>query len=136
MRNTFILYMLGAVLVLLLVGAFFYQTGGGLPIVEQVSNPEASVTNASGDKGAQLAALIVVVLAIIPGMAVALYGALWALNREVTRAQQQPEQPFELLSFRTEGNTTGALVNNNILFIVIGVGVLMMAAVIAALVLA
>lgn len=136
MRNTFILYMLGAVLVLLLVGAFFYQTGGGLPIVEQVSNPEASVTNASGDKGTQLAALIVVVLAIIPGMAVALYGALWALNREVIRAQQQPEQPFELLSFRTEGNTTGALVNNNILFIVIGVGVLMMAAVIAALVLA
>jgi hypothetical protein len=50
------------------------------------------------------------------------------LNREITRVQQQPNQQFELLSMGTEGNTTGALIANNALIIVVLMGAVMVVA--------
>jgi hypothetical protein len=128
-----VLALIGGVFALLMVGLFFNISGGDLPIVEQVSSSDASVSSVTGDKGALLALLIVLVPGLVFGMGAGLYATFWYLNREVTRVQQQPNQQFELLSMGTEGNTAGAMIANNALMIVVGAGALMLAVTIAVL---
>jgi hypothetical protein len=119
---------MGGVFMLLLVGLYFASGGGKLPVVEQVSSPEASTLQMTSNEGALLALLIFAVVSMIIGMGVGTYAIFWFLNREITRVQQQPNQQFELLSMGTEGNTTGALLANNALIIVGLVGVAMVVA--------
>jgi hypothetical protein len=119
---------MGAVFVLLLVGLYFATGGGDLPVVEQVSSPEASTLQMTSNEGALLALLIFAVVGMIIGMGVGIYAIFWFLNREITRVQQQPNQQFELLSMGTEGNTTGALIANNALIIVVLMGAVMVVA--------
>lgn len=133
MKNT-TLIIIGGIFALLLVGLFFTMLDNPVPFVEQVRNPEASAQSITTDQGAQLAVLSLVVLLAIGGMATTLYAGFWFLNREVAHATQQPEQPFELLSMNPKAsNTTGALLANNALYIVIGLGGLMLVAALAVL---
>jgi len=117
-----VLGFIGLVVILLLVGLYFTASGGSLPLTEQVSNPEGSTLAMTSNQGTMLAVLIVVVVGTILGMAVATYAIFWLLNKQVTQVQQQPNQPFELLSMGTEGNTAGTLLAENALLLVVLAG--------------
>lgn len=134
MRGSVLALIVGVV-VLLLVGLFF-TTSGGLPIKEQVSSPEASTARMTSDEGVLFAIMVVGVLGAIGMMAVTIYIVMYFMNREIARVQQQPAQQFELLSMGPRGNTTGALLANNALYIVIGAGMIMTAVALAVILLA
>jgi len=115
----------GAVIALLVVGLFFSVAFDGFPVVQQVSNPEGATGVVTQSKGATLFAFIVVVLGLIGGVTTTLALGLWLLSREVKQATEQPPQPFELLSMGTQGNSTGSLLVNNALYLVLGAGAVM-----------
>ncbi len=135
MRNSVITFF-GLIFIALVIGLIFNATQTPFPFIEQVSDPDASVFHASGNQGVLLAILVVVVTLSVGGMAAFTYAIMWLLNREVTRVSNQPNQPLELLSFRTGGSTaspgTESLLADNVVILVIVGGVVMLLAAIVA----
>lgn len=124
-RKNPVLALLGLVFATLFVGLIFTQLGDSIvPIVEQTSTPESSTGNFTDDQSVQFAILIFLVVGSVVGMGVSLYIISWVLSREVIKAQEQPETPFELLSFstETEENTLGKALTDNALPLVIALG--------------
>lgn len=122
---------IGAVVALLLVGLFFTASGVPLPQTRQLSNPEGSALDVTADQGTLLALLVLGVPALILGMAIPLYVGTWFFNREINRAQNQANQPVELLQLGAPEAAPTAVLANNAFMIVVGVGVLMVAIVVA-----
>ncbi len=119
---------LGGVFVLLISGLFFSNVDFSF-YTQQVSNPEASTGTLTDNQAVLLFLIIGGVLAHIIGFGGTLYGVLWFFNREVRRAQDSPNEPFPLLA---EGAAEGvtldrSLLINNAVYIVVGLGVLMVA---------
>ena len=128
MRGSIIV--IGAVVALLLVGLFFTASGVPLPQTRQLENPEGSTLEATSDQGFLLAVLLLGVPAIIVGMALPLYGGVWFLNREVRRAEEQENQPLELLQLGSASVPTASVLAKNSFAIVLGLGLVMVAIVV------
>ena len=110
----------------LVLGGFVVISGGGLPTVEQVSSANASVTEATDSQLGTLAGVVVVVTVVLGGMGTGLAGLFWLLNKQVTVAEKQEATPFEF-SLKSEGNTVGAMIQDNTAVVVIAIGMLVIA---------
>lgn len=112
------------VFVLLMVGLYFMANGFNLPMVRQTTNEAASAIDMTDDKAAMLALLVAFVTVNIVGIAVTLYIIMWLLNRNVAQANQQPNEPFQLLAGGSvDSAAASATIADNALFIMLGVGV-------------
>lgn len=124
------------IFVLLMVGLFFSTGGGEMSMTRQITNPEGSTLDMTDNQGAMLALLSAVITGSIFGMGATLYVIFWFLNRNVTRAQEAPNQPMELLAIgNNEEVSMTSLVANNALLIVGGLGAGMILLVVAVLLL-
>lgn len=126
MRNT-LLSVAVVVFVLLIIGGLAITSGGGVPTVTQVSNAEGSVTQATDSQLGTLALVVVLIIGGLVSMAVGLMLVFWLLNRQVTRAQKSESRPF-IFSLSTEGNSIGAMVQENIYMLIFTIGILFMLA--------
>lgn len=122
MRNS-LLSAAGLVFVLLLIGGYAITSGGGLPVVTQVTSAEGSVTQATDSQLGTLALVVVLILGGVFSMAGGLAFVFWLLNRQVTVAQKDEKRPF-IFSLSTEGNTIGAMVQENIYMFIFTIGLL------------
>ena len=110
----------------LVFGGFVVVSGGGLPTIEQVSSADASVTEAADSQLGVLSAVVFVLLVATVAMGGGLAGLFLLLNRQVTQAEQQEATPFEF-SMSTEGNTVGAMIQNNTGLFVLTIAMLLIA---------
>jgi hypothetical protein len=78
----------------LIIGGLFILGGGELPVTEQVSNPEASPAEGTGEQ----IFLLVVIIAVVVGGIVVMGGGLaflfMMMNRGVARVEDEEDRPF------------------------------------------
>lgn len=117
----------------LVFGGFVVVSGGGLPTVEQVSSANASVTEAADSQLGVLSAVVFTLFVATIVMGGGLASLFLLLNREVTKADQQEVTPFEF-SLKPEGNTIGAIIQNNT-WLVVGTIAMLLIAILVGLVL-
>ncbi|MCI0714557.1 MAG: hypothetical protein L0154_30665 [Chloroflexi bacterium] len=123
-RNSLLIFM--ALLFFgLLAGAALTDGGNPLPTVEQVSSPEASVLQGTDNQYATFALLVLLVLGSLGAMGTGLAVLFWFLNRGVKRTEVEEAQPFDFSLTATEGNTAGALIQNNAFAIVVTIAILL-----------
>lgn len=122
MRNT-LLSVAVLVFVLLLIGGLAITSESGLPTVTQVTSAEGSVTQATDSQLRTLAVITIVVVLGLGGMTTGLAFVFWMLNRQVTVAQHEVNRPFDF-SLSTEGNSIGAMVQENIYMLIFTIGIL------------
>lgn len=122
MRNT-LLSVAVAIFVLLIIGGLAITSGGGVPTVTQVTNAEGSVTQATNSQLGTLTAVVVAVIVGVLIMAGGLATVFVLLNRQVTRSQKSEPRPF-IFSLSTEGNSIGAMVQENIYMLIFTIGIL------------
>lgn len=108
----------------LVFGGLVVVSGGGLPTVEQVSSANASVTEAADSQLGILSAVVLVVIVATVGMGGGLAFLIKLLNKEITKAEQQEATPFEF-SLKSEGNTVGAMIQDNTAIIVFTIVILL-----------
>jgi hypothetical protein len=137
-----------AVIFILLMAALVFSGGVSLPVSVQVTNPEASVNQATANQSTAIALFTAVVLGSIGVMSLGIAIVFWLLNRQVAAAQAEAPQPFPLLaggaglsgllgsgdSAEAPQTPTGLPVNP--LFLVIGAGAGMLVLTLIVLVLA
>lgn len=109
----------------LIAGAALTDGGNPLPATEQVSSPEASVLEGTDNQYATFALLVLLVVGSLGGMGTGLAVLFWFLNRGVTRIQTEEDKPFDFSLTATEGNTAGALIQNNAFAIVVMIALLL-----------
>ncbi|MCB9437800.1 MAG: hypothetical protein H6673_12565 [Anaerolineales bacterium] len=126
MRNT-LLSVAVVIFVLLIIGGLAITSGGGLPTVTQVTNAEGSVTQATDSQLGTLALVVFLIIGGLVSMAGGLALVFWLLNRQVTTAQKSEARPF-IFSLSTEGNSIGAMVQENIYMLIFTIGILFMLA--------
>ncbi|MFP4324049.1 MAG: hypothetical protein ACLFTK_16460 [Anaerolineales bacterium] len=136
MNRTAVVILVGVFV--LLLGGLFLGTLDFSIYTPQVSNPEASTGTITDNQAVVLFLITLAVMGHIVGFGATLYAVLWFFNREVSRAQKSPEKPFTLLADGSSEGTTlsRSVLMDNMLYIVIGAGVFMLAATIVVLLVA
>ncbi len=122
MRNT-ALALAAIVFIALVFGGYAIANGQGLPTTEQVSSPEASTLEATQSQQTTLGLVAIVVIASVGGMGFLMAVIVWLLNREVTKAHQEDNHPFSF-SLDPEGNSVGAIIQENPFMIAITLGII------------
>ena len=115
----------------LIAGAALTDGGSPLPAAEQVTNPEASVLVGTDNQYATFALLVLLVVGSLGGMGTGIAVLFWFLNRGVTKTQAEANEPFDFSLTATEGNSAGALLQNNAFAIVVTIALLLIVLVVA-----
>lgn len=123
--------LIGFVFAALVIGGFFTISGGELPVVEQVSNPDAStLASGGGDKLAQLALVVFVSAGAIFSIGIALAVSAWFLNRQIVKAALEEARPVNIPQLTSpqvalqQSGSAISMVQKNIFPIVVTIGVL------------
>lgn len=122
--------LIGFVFAALVIGGFFTISGGELPVVEQVSNPDASVLARGDDKVPQLALVVVVAVGAIFSIGIALAVSAWFLNRQIVKAALEEPKPVNLPQLTSpqaalqQSGPAISMVQKNIFPIVVTIGLL------------
>lgn len=124
----------GLIFAVLLIGGLFTLGVIDLPVVKQVTSPDASTSVTTDTKLTQFALVTVGALGGIISIGAGLSIMLWAINRANARLQAAPDNPLSF-SLKPEGNSIGAFLQKNSFFvsIAVGLGLLLTFIVIAAL---
>lgn len=123
MRNPLI--GVGVVIFIVLVfGGYAAANGLGLPTVEQVSDPRASVFELTDSKLTLFALAAIGSIAAVAMTGVGITGLFWFLSREVKKVETEPGTPFSF-SLNPEGNSVGAMIQQNSFMIAITIGILL-----------
>ncbi|MBI5928842.1 MAG: hypothetical protein HY862_06000 [Chloroflexi bacterium] len=122
--------LIGFVFAALVIGGFFTISGGEIPAVEQVTNPDASTLSGTGDKLAQLALVVVVAGGAVMSIAIALAVSAWFLNKQIVRAALEEPKPVNIPQLSSpqvalqQSGSAISVVQKNIFPIVVTIGVL------------
>jgi hypothetical protein len=119
------LFILVVILFLGLIGGAALASGdAGLPLLRQVSNENASTIDSTPEKSQLLALAVLVTVGSLVGMGVGLAGLFYFLNRQVKTSGEVESKPFDF-SLETEGNSLGAVIQQNAFMIALTVGLLL-----------
>lgn len=110
----------------LVFGGFLVATDQSIPVVTQVTNPEASALEATDSQLATLALVVIGVIVVTGGMGTGLAVTFWFLNREVKRAEEQEVRPFEF-TLKPEGNSIGSVIQQNTFIVAFTIGIVFLA---------
>lgn len=124
MRNS-LLVLIVILFVGLLIGAGLTANGSPLPFKEQVENPEGSTLVGTDGQYQTLALIVVGTLVILGGMAIGLAGLFYFLARQMREVEAQEPKPFDFSLQSTEGNSIGAVIQQNAFMIALTIGLVL-----------